>query len=756
MPPSPTTFPFKMSSYTCAQFLTPHRSALATHHRRHDSAQDPYSPPYSSPLSIANTDLWPATAHSQPLPLLHRRVDSCMNAQAAFQSPFSPQEQQQIYDAWSQYLPLDTFGVADALLDYQAPSERPLPTDWSMYPNPGGNAMGAPATAALQGLRRQQSHQRTPSASTVATNEPASPYTASFTHPQIANTDFAPVFDHSTVFSKDSAAPTPALSHHTYLSANYLPGHSAQFPTAHLAMKGFASDHHNFEDFNSDLSHSGRHSMSSISQGSPATPRSGAGDSDAKPAKAPTSTGENALRQRFDSSSNYLLSDAGDYRTTNPDVHLSRTESAAYQDELYNPANFNTAPTSVSKPPNQYLSPSSRRNLVTERLQTANIARSDLPSTTTQRGRSPFREGSQLAPTDDWQSPRPAIGTAAGMRQQLKEEREQAEYAQHRPQLQREPTKTISPKDALLEYNEPGQPPLFQDTVPAGYKQHFGGTEQYPNAFFGQANAAYGVPATTSQNMTSYRATSADGFSGGNFNYSPPNYQAASQVQSSLFHTGNYQQASAVTSPYPVTSMADHVPDFPATLTSMESSASDQGPLPSSQDGGNVSTLQRPADTRAGTGTYTCTYHGCAQRFDSHANLQKHKREFHRSQQPHRETLSVGPSSSSPHSPHSAESPTSSTAGMTSDEILARNSQAGPHKCSRINPSTGKPCNTVFSRPYDLTRHEDTIHSNRKQKVRCPYCREEKTFSRNDALTRHMRVVHPDVEAFGKRGRRGE
>jgi uncharacterized Zn-finger protein len=91
---------------------------------------------------------------------------------------------------------------------------------------------------------------------------------------------------------------------------------------------------------------------------------------------------------------------------------------------------------------------------------------------------------------------------------------------------------------------------------------------------------------------------------------------------------------------------------------------------------------------------------------------------------------------------------------MTSAAILARNSQAGPHKCTRINPSTNKPCNTIFSRPYDLTRHEDTIHNGRKQKVRCPMCREEKTFSRNDALTRHMRVVHPEVENFGKRGKR--
>ena len=80
--------------------------------------------------------------------------------------------------------------------------------------------------------------------------------------------------------------------------------------------------------------------------------------------------------------------------------------------------------------------------------------------------------------------------------------------------------------------------------------------------------------------------------------------------------------------------------------------------------------------------------------------------------------------------------------------------QAGLHICERINPSTGKPCRTVFSRPYDLTRHEDTIHNSRKQKVRCHLCTEEKAFTRNDALTRHMRVVHPDVDFPGKKKRR--
>ena len=157
----------------------------------------------------------------------------------------------------------------------------------------------------------------------------------------------------------------------------------------------------------------------------------------------------------------------------------------------------------------------------------------------------------------------------------------------------------------------------------------------------------------------------------------------------------------------------------------------------------DYSDIKKPVGTKADSGTYTCTYHGCTLRFETPAKLQKHKREGHRQSVP----LLGGGSGSTVHRPSDA-----SGTGMTSATL--RNSQAGPHKCERINPSTGKPCNTIFSRPYDLTRHEDTIHNARKQKVRCQYCTEEKTFSRNDALTRHMRVVHPEVDFPGKTRRR--
>jgi hypothetical protein len=220
-------------------------------------------------------------------------------------------------------------------------------------------------------------------------------------------------------------------------------------------------------------------------------------------------------------------------------------------------------------------------------------------------------------------------------------------------------------------------------------------------------------------------------------NFYTPNMEAEASMQLS-------QQYPFVSQPSRPTSQAalqDVTPDFPAHMISMESTG-DEGPSePSSQQSTHQPRshppqhaapqrqVQRPEDTSSEAGTYSCTYHGCHHRFDSPAKLQKHKREGHRQTSPG--------SSSSPN-------------------LALRNSQAGPHRCNRINPSTGKPCNSIFSRPYDLTRHEDTIHNGRKQKVRCHLCTEEKTFSRNDALTRHMRVVHPDVDWVGKQRRKSQ
>jgi len=126
--------------------------------------------------------------------------------------------------------------------------------------------------------------------------------------------------------------------------------------------------------------------------------------------------------------------------------------------------------------------------------------------------------------------------------------------------------------------------------------------------------------------------------------------------------------------------------------------------------------LQRPEDTKANDGAYSCTVHGCTRRFSTASKMSKHRRDVHRSITP----LSRDAATGAP----------------------AKSLLQGPSRCARINPTTGKPCNTVFSRPYDLTRHEDTIHNTARQKVRCEICTDDKTFSRQDALTRHKKVKH--------------
>ena len=661
-----------------------------------------------------------------------------------------------------------------------------LPHDWQAFAD--GMTMGGitHATSRPGYMQRRRSHQRTPSASTVGSNGPASPFAQTTSYPMIANPDRSPTSpshlesaqpayadESSGHFSKALPTPTQTPTEMSFLGADsqmgYMPSQAAHTPAAHLAMKDFAIDHHNSTDDAPDFTHSSRQSVSSYGRDSPSTPHTVFGEEmDDRTFKVP-SNGETPTDSDDEMMDDCLLFDLADYTKSGPNIQLQRTESAACQDELYNPANFTSAPSSATRatPQRNFLSP--HRNLVSERLQTANIARSTSP-TSAARHQSPFRQGSPLAPPSGYDSPRGAIGTAAGARQQQKEQIDQEAYAQHQPTLQREPTKTISPKDALLDYHGTDETPLFQDNYPDGYKQHFGASQTYSSNYMNQPQQAWAqMPMTSGQQHMSFRATSADdGFSGAsNFvSQTPPNSSGQGQIPSNNPYSTDLYRAANTTNTYPTAfNMSEHTPEFPAHLTSMDSSIS-EGPPPSSQD--TITSMpQRPNDTRAGTGTYTCTYHGCTQRFDLHANLQRHKRDFHRSQAQKDNSsasasasvsaaASAGTASTSPRSTESPAPTSASSSGLTSSAILARNSQAGPHKCTRINPSTNKPCNTIFSRPYDLTRHEDTIHNNRKQKVRCPYCREEKTFSRNDALTRHLRVVHPEVETYGKRSRKGD
>ena len=125
----------------------------------------------------------------------------------------------------------------------------------------------------------------------------------------------------------------------------------------------------------------------------------------------------------------------------------------------------------------------------------------------------------------------------------------------------------------------------------------------------------------------------------------------------------------------------------------------------------------KPASSHTDRGAYSCTYHGCTDRFPDINRLRRHKRDVH-----------------------------SKASGET---------QSGPHYCLRKRPGSDQRCNARFSRPYDLTRHEETVHNGEKKTIHCHMCGPSTMFSRADALTRHMRVKHPQVDFPGKDRRRG-
>jgi hypothetical protein len=442
-------------------------------------------------------------------------------------------------------------------------------------------------------------------------------------------------------------------------------------------------------------------SVSTVSHNSPVTPQTSFDEID--DASKAMANGENRYPDVDRWMDEYLradaLSDYGNHNGNNMGIgipKLNRTISDIYQDELYNPA-IMPAPQVPKQPSstNQHY-----RSVFADRLQAANqghlSARSQSPAVNLNRDRSPFRQGAEMAEFSNVAQ----LATSMPMPQ----------GALHLGPPQTEP-KTMSPKDAVLDFNETedaSMPPLFPTSQADFNLGDALGLRRESSSSLRQAQNFPSMDSFPSQFNTQASALSQQ------YPFVQQQQNHPQQQQNNLLH---------------------HTPEFPASLPRLESTGSEaiQNDMTSPQSNMTILPLKqeitRPDNTATDGGTYTCTYHGCTLRFETPAKLQKHKREAHRQTTP--------------------------GGHLVSRDHSARNSQAGPHKCERINPSTGKPCNSVFSRPYDLTRHEDTIHNARKQKVRCHLCTEEKTFSRNDALTRHMRVVHPEVDWPGKQRRRG-
>jgi hypothetical protein len=549
------------------------------------------------------------------------------------------------------------------------------------------------------------SHQRDSSRSSMGSNGPASPFSHNLANPQIAMSDAVGDNFHGLPGSDDlghyqlAAKSFPGVTHDSFYSTlptygstdgSGIPGYSYLAATAPRRRneRGLLPEHPIGSGRSQPVS-----VASSIASDSPATP-AGEPEEDRK-----RTTGE-TNSDPFGALTSTSRSPSPDDAAMHTVPKLDRTMTDAYTDELYSP-NF-----TITSPSSGQASVSPTSDLFNQRLQAANnqhlSAATNSPVSSTSRDRSPFRHGSPLAPMpmNDFRS-QMRFGTAQRMREQNKAMQDVQAAQQHMARSADTSTpQTISPKDAMLDFHEPeGEAnfPLFPPQNNTGFnadainkaaaaqsQQVFGGLPMDTNTFNNFMNSSMPAPMHVPQQYP---------------------FMAQQRPQSTVPSVGNTSVATTR--------------------------------LGSAETGGTDSvhgvTPQRPADTRADGGTYTCTYHGCTMRFDTPALLQKHKREGHRQA----------------HGLNGARRP--EAPGMTSTLL---NTQAGPHRCDRINPSTGKPCNTVFSRPYDLTRHEHTIHNARKQKVRCDLCTDDKTFSRADALTRHYRVCHPDVEFPGKQRKR--
>ncbi|CAI4057752.1 hypothetical protein SKDZ_04G2140 [Saccharomyces kudriavzevii ZP591] len=106
-------------------------------------------------------------------------------------------------------------------------------------------------------------------------------------------------------------------------------------------------------------------------------------------------------------------------------------------------------------------------------------------------------------------------------------------------------------------------------------------------------------------------------------------------------------------------------------------------------------------------------------------------------------------------SSHSSPSNSNSKSTTTSSSSAHASYSDGTSEiftCQIMNLITNEPCGAQFSRSYDLTRHQNTIHAKRKIVFRCSECIKilgsegyQKTFSRLDALTRHIKSKHEDL-----------
>jgi hypothetical protein len=646
-----------------------------------------------------------------------------------------------------------------------------LPADntWESQRNPvkrNRNAQSGTSRSAQLGVYDTHRHKRASSGSSgvsVPTTDavsPLAPSAAPFSPSTLSGYDrFDSANQSSSTTSKHLPTPeqtpiTTSFLAPPFQSYNPSSPRDGDYPDVDMAMRRIMEQQKQHQATTTDdevpYAYSLAPSVSTLSHNSPATPQTNFPD-DFDDGLKSISNGEDRFSNvdrwmddylRFDASADFN----GHASSQMGVPKLGRTLSDIYQDELYNPtltptSQVRKAPTKNAKHFPPY------RNFFTDRLQAAHqghmSARSNSPTSSINRDQSPFRQGSPFAQT-------PSSYHGAHMSQSSHLHSEIQLGGQQPPDMrgmelgsessaERGGPKTISPKDALLEYHEPSEEHGMSELPPP------------PDA------SQYHIPTTMASSSTFQSGPnfpSVDTFHNQYEHPGPvpqqfPYVQGQQHLQQLPLQLQSHQQVRQVQQQQgqrknkPAQQTSEFRPHLSPIQTSSREQTTTGGSGSPARQMQRTTALQstesarRPEDTSSDLGTYSCTYHGCTLRFETPTKLQKHKRESHRQSTP-------GSHAGGRDAPAGANS------------LAMRNSQAGPHRCERINPSTGKPCNSIFSRPYDLTRHEDTIHNARKQKVRCHLCTEEKTFSRNDALTRHMRVVHPEIDWPGKQKRKSK
>ncbi|QSZ35903.1 hypothetical protein DSL72_007025 [Monilinia vaccinii-corymbosi] len=639
------------------------------------------------------------------------------------------QEQKQLLQSYS---PQSVFSTANTSQPFTSPSST-IPTHTHGYNQPLMHS--APSTgnyvssAQLTPARSYQ--QRESSLSTIGSPAaPPSPFAPSTSNPHVVGDSSYELLDYHQAFQKSM---TPI---HTPLQAHLnLPS----FPNLYQYPKNIVSMMTKLEEL--PRSFGGSHELMAapelLSQRSdrPLLDEVASHDSPSTPTSHEDERHQSGMNSTVASWLNEYshLSTPQAHKTFSPQMpKLNRTTTDAYDDELY--LGYPTASTPSRAPASTRTSSTPANDIFTQRLQAANhqhlTSKKKKSSALSCRERSPFQPGSPLAPSTATFNTQTAFGSATRMRQEQKAKDAlsiQEQYA--RTNAEQVTPKTISPKDVDLVYREEDDadmssfPPLSQEQqgqLPMAYPSRPLISQEAPESEdMPLSQQSYASMATTRRESSSAYSTNSPR---GQFTFGAPsipgNIQPVPQLYS--FVPSTQRQTSNMSN---VSSVSHVSNDIPASMTSTESS--------SSSDYSPEQEIPRPLKTSANVGTYTCTYHGCTLRFDTPTQLQKHKREGHRN------------------STSSISNMGGENRGAMTSMARKLNSQCGPHKCTQLNPSTNKPCNIVFSRPYDLTRHEGTIHR-MKEKLRCEYCTDEKTFSRNDALSRHMRVIHPEIHDFEK------